>query len=88
MSVEDLRTQVDQRLEQLEKAIARRDRGQIIAQAHGVCGVKNIIGGFSLTDFQRRRMRANAHEIDKLGDDLELKSTAEELRHVSNMGLS
>ena len=83
MNVNNISGQVDDRLNQLDKVVARRDRDQIIKQAHGVCGVKDIIGDFSLTDLQRRRMRAIAHEIEKLGDDPELKASADELRHVS-----
>ena len=81
--------QSEDRIALLDRAVTARDVDAIKHHANGLGGIRNIMGPTPLTDFQRRRLRAIAHEIDKMDSDEQgqLVGVADHLRDISIFGL-
>ena len=82
---DDIHNQINQDLDALGPAVGQQDIAEIERLLNRLGGIGNILG-FQLTDFQRRRLRAEAHEIEKLGGESP-KSVAGCLRRISANGL-
>lgn len=90
MSHENLVAQTEDHIQRLDRAVAQRNLEQIKQQTQRLSGMRNIMEGPpSITDLQRRMLRAIANEIDKLSkeEQEQLYGIADELRDLSNLGL-